>query len=152
MLTDPSTVFNQLLNFEDPLRSEGFSDGAAHMKTRCPPEYVTDRNRGLISTQWMMVMPWNIYACRACRGGEGIGGVCLFGLNPMPYNSAFYDLKSKTGKKKREWGKERKKGNGKEGRESRYWFGGILLFAVAFQRSKSFVDSAHVKSQVLISP
>lgn len=55
-------------------------------------------------------------------------------------------LKAKR-KTKRERKKGRKEKEDKEGKEE-YWFGDILLFAVAFHRSKApFVDSNLTKSQ-----
>ena len=130
-------------------------DWAADMQKLYPPEYLTDRNRGLIRQYKHWVNHGNTMEYlhpESMLGWEREWvGFCRLALNLMPNNSPLYDRKSKTErKKKRERKEERKKKM--KGKKS-CWFGDILLFAVAFHKSKApFVDSNLTKSQVLISP
>lgn len=89
-------------------------DWAADMKKRYPPEYLTDRNRGLIRQYKHRVNDGNTMKYLHPWSTPGWGGECVgfyrFGLNLTPYNSPPYDLKSKTERKKK---RVRKKGKGK---------------------------------------
>ena len=83
------------------------------MKKRYPPEYLTDRNRGLIRQNKHRVNDGNTmkYLHPGSRlGWEGERGGCdRLGLNLMPYNSPLNDLKSKTERKEGERKEERRK-------------------------------------------
>lgn len=135
-------------------------DWAADMRTRYPPEHWTDRveaGSDNISTEWMMVIAWNIYTLSMRRGRRVWRRECGFyrlGLNLTPITLYSVILKAQQEERKtKDW--ERKEG--REGRmedgSGESWFGDIWLFAASYhKREEPSGDSDLPKDWVLTRP